>query len=108
MSDHLGKTIDIACISVAGDQPKGLALTATADEDTRPWQAERWRRAQRLGQLVVLASIRSVVGAPHLHADLQRLLEPFEAFGQWGEGDPQSEVLTLVPGGPKAELSSTA
>ena len=55
----------------------------------RGWVIGR-RLADRLGQLVVLALERAVVVAPHLEADLQRLLEPFEALGGRRERDAEA------------------
>jgi hypothetical protein len=69
----------VAGIGVAGHEPQGLLLAA-ADHDRRVRSADRRRHVQRLGQLVVPAVEPSVVVAPHLQADLQRFLEPFETL----------------------------
>ena len=47
------------------------------------------RRVQRPAELVVLAVVRLLVVAPHLQADLQRLLEPLEPLGHRREGEAQ-------------------
>ena len=54
------------------------------------------------------ALVRTVVVAPHLEADLQRLLEALEALGQRRERHAEAEVLALVPGGTDAELGPAA
>ena len=95
---------EVAGVGVAGDQPEGLLLAAPPDQDRRAGAADRPRRADRLGQPVVGPLVGAVVVAPHLMADLQRLLEALEALGHRGERHAVGEVLPLVPRGPDAEL----
>ena len=66
------------------------------------------RAAQRLRELVVPALVRAVVVAPHLQADLDRLLEPLEALGRRRERHAEAAVLALVPRRADAELGPAA
>ena len=95
---------EVAGIRVLRHESQRLALAATADEDARARPADRPRRAQRFGQPVVRPLERSVVVAPHLLADPERLLEPLVALAQRGERHPEPEVLALVPGRTQPEL----
>jgi hypothetical protein len=54
----------------------------------------------------VLPVVRAVVVAPHLQADLQRLLEALEALGDRWVRHAEPAVLALVPGGADAELGA--
>jgi hypothetical protein len=61
----------VAGVAVAGDETQRLLLPATADEDRWVRAAQRRRRAQGLGELIVLRLERAVVvWVPHLQADL--------------------------------------
>src|SRR4051794_21090486 len=73
--DVVGATEDVARVGVLRDQAQGLPLTTAADHDARPRRADGWRAAQGLVQLVLPTAVRAVVVAPHLQADLDRLLE---------------------------------
>ena len=80
---------EVARVAVLRDQAQGLAFAAAADEHRRP--GDRLRRAERLGELVVLALERPVVvRVPHLRADLQRLLEALEPLGERRERDAEA------------------
>ena len=50
---------------------------------------------------------RSVVVAPHLKTDLQRLFKSFESFGHGWERYAEASVLTLVPRGAETEFRSS-
>ena len=77
----VGRVADeVAGIGVHRDEAERLAFATAADQDPRPRRADRARRAQGLGQLVVRALVGPVVVAPHLEADLQRLFQPFVAL----------------------------
>ena len=47
--------------------------------------------------------MRRFVAAPHPQADLERLLQPLEAFPEGREGNSKSAALRLVPGCPDAQ-----
>ena len=80
--------------AVLCNKAQGLAFATPADKNRGP--VDRLRRTQRLGQLVMLAFEWSVVvRIPHLRADLQSLLESFEAFADRREGHAKATMLTL-------------
>ena len=83
----------VARLGVAGDEPQRLPLAAAADHDRRMRLGDRLRPVQRSLQLVVLAVEGRLIAAPHLQADLQRLLEPLEALGDGRERDAQAARL---------------
>ena len=56
----------------------------------------------------MLPVVGTVVVAPHLVADLNRLFEHLEAFRNGREGHAERTVLALVPGGPDAEHGASA
>ena len=96
---------EVAGVGVLRDQAQRLALAAAADQDRRAAGPDRRRDADRLGQAVVPALEGAVVVAPHLPADLQRLLEPLEPLGGGRERDAEAGVLALVPGRADARAS---
>ena len=73
-----------------------------------PRRLDRRRAADRLVEPVVLALVRPVVVAPHLEADLHRLLQPLEALADRRERHAEPEVLALVPRRADAELGPAA
>lgn len=95
----------VAGVRVTGDQPQRLALPFPTDEDRRGRLGDRPRLTDRLSKPVVAALERAVVVAPHLPADLQRLLQAFEPLGHGRERHPQPAVLPLIPGSADPELS---
>src|SRR6478672_6248892 len=82
----------IARVGVLRHQPQRLFLAASAHEDPRPWPLDGAWLADRLSQAVMPALIRTVVVAPHLLADLQRLLETLEPLSQGRKGDTEASV----------------
>jgi hypothetical protein len=56
----------------------------------------------------MLALVRRLVPAPHLQADLQRLLQPLEPLRDRRERDAQPAGLLVVPGRPDAEPGPAA
>ena len=97
----------VAAVSVLSDHPQRLALAAAADEN-------RDVAADRLGIVVgaVHVEMCAVEGRAllreHQAADLQRVLEPLEAFLERREVEPVREVLVLEPGGADAEPGAAA
>src|ERR1700728_2170058 len=81
---------DVACFCVLRNEPERLSLATASDEDPGPGRAHRCRRAEGLRQLVVLALVRPVLVAPHLFADLQRLLEALESLRDRRERDSEA------------------
>ena len=69
---------------------------------------QRLRRVQRPLKRVVLALVRLLVAAPHLQADLQRLLEPLEPLRDRRERDAEPAGLLFVPARPDAEPGPAA
>src|SRR5579872_4520258 len=88
---------DVARVRVAGHQPEGLLLARAADQDRRVRAAERLRRVQRAGQVVVLAVERRLGARPHLLADEDGLFEPLETLGGGREEQAEAAGLVLVP-----------
>ena len=99
---------DVARVGVPRHQPQRLLLAAAADHDRRPGSAQRRRHAQRLGELVVPPLVRPVVVAPHLLADLQRLLQPLEPLADRHHRHAQAALLPLVPGRADAQPGPAA
>src|SRR5581483_5747125 len=95
---HVRGGEQVAGIGVLRDQPQGLLLPAATDHDRRVRAAQRRRRVQRPGQLVVLTLERRLVAAAHLLVDAQRLLQPLEPLGDRRERYPEPARLLLVPG----------
>jgi glutaryl-CoA dehydrogenase len=100
---HLGGVEDIARVRVAGHQPQRLLFPGAADENGRVRPGRRLRGIQGAFQLVVLPVERAVILAPHLQADAQRLIEPFEPFGKRREEQAEPVCFGLVPGRPDAQ-----
>ena len=98
---------DVAGIGVGRDQSKSLAFATSTDQDARPRRTDRQRGTQRLGQVVVRALVGAVVVAPHLFANLQRLLEPLKALRHGRKRNTQPQVLAFVPGSTDAEFRSS-
>ena len=69
---------------------------------------QRLRGIQRPAQLVVPPVERAVIAAPHLQADAQRLLQPFEPLRQRREQQAQPACFGLVPGRPDAQHGAPA
>jgi len=88
----------VAGLRVLGDEAQRLPLATAANHDRRVRFAQRLWRVQRSFQLEVPAVIGGLVAAPHLQADLQRLLQPLEPLGHRRERDAQPAGLLLVPG----------
>ena len=57
-------------------------------------------------QRVVSALVGTIVLAPHLQADLQRLLELLETHPERGEGNAEAAVFALIPGSADTELGA--
>src|SRR5262245_11564991 len=97
----------VAGIGVAGHQPQRLLLATATDQDRWMRLTQRRRRAQWLGQRVVLAVDRLRVATPHVRGDLERFLEHFETFSDARKRQPESARLALVPAGADTEPGST-
>ena len=82
VGDLVGSAEDVARVGVLRDEAERLPLAAPADHDPRPRAAHRLGAADRLLELVVPTAVRAVVVAPHLQADLDRLLESLEPLGR--------------------------
>src|SRR6266446_1707873 len=78
LAGEIGGREQVASLGVARHETQSLPLSAAADHDRRVWLGERLRGVQRAIELIVRAAERSLVAAPHLQADLQRLLKPLE------------------------------
>src|SRR5205823_5536506 len=78
---HVRGVEQVARVGVLRDQPQGLLLPAATDHDRRVRRAQRRRRVQRPGELVVPPLERRFVAAAHLLVDPPRLLQPLEARG---------------------------
>src|SRR6266849_6774624 len=89
----------MAGVGVLGDQLEGFAFTTAANQDPRPWLADRRGRQIRLLQLVVLAGKRPRVAGPGLVENLERFLQPFEAFLERRKWHAERVMLALVPRG---------
>src|SRR5258708_4183298 len=87
----------VAGIGVTGDEQQCLTFTSAADENWWARSTQWCWYAQCFGELVVRYLVRSVVIAPHLETDLQRLFQAFEAFPHWDHLHAQSHLLPLVP-----------
>lgn len=100
---EVGAVEEVAGLGVLRDHPQRLLLAATADEDRRVRALHGLRGVEGAAEPVVLAGIRLDAVAPHLEADLQRLLEALEALGGGREGQAETDALLLVPRGADAE-----
>src|SRR5262245_38929984 len=88
--------LDIAGICVAGHQAQRLLLAAAGDNYLRVLPSVTLRHLRRIESAfdpIVLAVERLVVpmlAAPHLQADLHRLLQHLEAFRERRVSHPQA------------------
>jgi len=108
LAAEIGAGEEVAGLGVPRDQAQRLALARSADHDRRMRLRDSRRMVQRPLQLVVLAAVRGLVAAPHLPADLQRLLQPLESLGNRRERDAEAAGLLLVPGRADAQPGTTA
>src|ERR1700683_872409 len=69
---------------------------------------QRLGRVEGAAQPVVLTLIRAVFSAPHLQADLKRLLETLEALGSRREQESEPLRLLFVPSGADTEHRTPA
>src|SRR5919201_1826849 len=103
LARHLRRWKQVAGVGVASYQAQSLLLAAAADQDLGVRPAQYLRRIERPLEREMLSPENVFVSAPHLQADLERLLEDFEALLQGWEGNAKCACLLLVPGGADAE-----
>ena len=72
------------------------------------WTAQCLGLAQRSVQSVVLTFERAVVVAPHLPADVQRLLQPLQPLKGGGKEQAEPARFLLVPCRTDAQHRATA
>ncbi len=108
LAGEIGGREQVASLGVARHETQSLPLPAAADHDRRVRLGERLRGVQRAIELIVRATERSLVAAPHLQADLQGLLKPLEPLSNRRERDAEPLGLLLVPGRADAKPGAAA
>ena len=99
---------EVAGVGVPGDQTEGLLLATTADQDPWPWAADRLRRADRLGQVVVAHPRRGRRRRSTSDGRSGGSPPAVRTARTPGGTERLAEVLPFVPGGADAELGPAA
>src|SRR5205814_5473085 len=95
---QLGSGEEVAGVRILCDQAQRFLLAHAPDQDARAGPAHGLRGIERSLQLVVLAVegfLAASLTVPHLQADLQRLFQSLEAFGDGRERNTKAATFGL-------------
>ena len=94
---HLRRREQIAGVRVLRDEAEGFLLAHAADHDRRTGPREALGTVERVLEDETLPREAALVVTPHPRAELERVLEPLEPFGERRERDAESASFLLVP-----------
>src|SRR5205823_2653671 len=97
---------EVAGIGILGDQAQCFLFAHAPDQDPGTGAAQALGDVQRSLEPEVFAVeglLATPLAFPHLQADLQRLLQSLEPFGDWRERNAKAAAFRLVPGGADTE-----